>query len=116
MINVCAYQFKCTATVIRNNVLVNNTTQYFMARRSNGLGAPRTTFAENVLIGGNVAANINGPYPDPVWRGNIVWNVGEIGNMPESGFTHVDPGVITPESLGIRVLTPADVGPTAGIQ
>ena len=96
--------------VITRNVLINNDRQYFMAPRNNGLGAPRTTFTENILIGGNVAARIGGPYPDPVWRDNIVWNVREIGDMPEYAFRSIDPGVITPESLGINILTPADVG------
>ena len=100
-------------TVIRNNVLLNNQRHYIMARRNNGLGAHRASFVENTIIGGNIVARIEGPYPDPVWRDNIVWNVGEIGDMPESGFRRADPGEITPESMGIRVLTPADVGPAA---
>jgi poly(beta-D-mannuronate) lyase len=96
--------------VITRNILVNNDRQYFMAPRNNGLGAPRTTFSENILIGGNVAAKIGGPYPDAVWKDNIVWNVRELGDMPKDTFRSIDPGVITPESLGISILTPKDVG------
>lgn len=99
--------------VIRNNILINNNRQYFMARRNNGLGAPRTTFAENIIVGGDVVAQINGPYPDPIWRDNIVWNNDNLGDMPESGMRRVDPGPLTPEMFGIPVLTPADVGPFA---
>ena len=99
--------------VIRNNILVNNNLQYFMSGRNRGLGAPRTTFVENTIVGGNVAAKIDGPYPDAVWRDNIIWNVADLGDVPESGIRRVDPGTLLPVTLGIRVLIPADVGPLA---
>ena len=99
--------------VIRKNILVNNNRQYVMAGRSQGLGAPRTTFAENTIVGGNVVAQIDGPYPDAVWKNNTVWNVTNLGSMPESSVKRVDPGPLTPATLGIRVLTSADVGPAA---
>ena len=99
--------------VIRNNILINNARQYIMARRNNGLGAHRTTFSENIIVGGNVVAQIDGPYPDAVWKDNIVWNNTNLGSMPESGMRRVDPGPLSPEQLGIRILTPADVGPAA---
>ena len=102
-------------TVITKNILVDNNRQYIMARRNNGLGAPRTTFSENVIVGGDVVARIEGPYPDAVWKDNIVWRNDNVGSMPESGFKRVDPGQLTPEKLGIRVLSPADVGPAAKV-
>jgi poly(beta-D-mannuronate) lyase len=99
--------------VIRNNILLNNNRQFIMARRNNGLGAHRTTIAENTIVGGNVVAQIEGPFPGAVWRDNIVWNNDNLGDMPESGMRRVDPGSLSPETFGIRVLTPADVGPFA---
>ena len=99
--------------VIRNNILINNNRQYYMAGRRDGLGAPRTTFTGNIIVGGNEVAQIGGPYPDAVWKDNIVWNNEKLGDMPESGMRRADPGPLSPEKFGIRILTPADVGPFA---
>ena len=80
-------------TVIVYNTLVNNTTQYEMNGRTGGLGATYTTFADNILQGGNTAVSISGtgPYSNPVWSSNIIWNAGSIGNIPASGYTSVNP-------------------------
>ncbi len=79
-------------TVIVYNTLVNNTTQYEMNGRTGGLGATYTTFANNILQGGTTAVNIaSSPYTNPVWAGNIIWNVGSIGNIPSSGYTSKNP-------------------------
>lgn len=100
--------------VIHKNILVNNNRQYYMARRSNGLGAWRTTFSENIIVnGGEVVAKIDGPYLDAVWVDNIVWNVRNLGDMPESGAQRVDPGVLLPSTFGMVILKPTDVGPAA---
>jgi hypothetical protein len=84
-----------------------------MVRRRNGHGAHRTTFAENILVGGSVAARIDCPFPGAVWRDNIVWNLDDLGDVPESGIKRVDPGYLSPSIFGIRILTAADVGPAA---
>ncbi|HTQ30001.1 MAG TPA: chondroitinase-B domain-containing protein [Opitutaceae bacterium] len=80
-------------TVIVYNTLVNNTTQYEMNGRTGGLGATYTTFADNILQGGTTAVSISGtgPYSNPVWSNNIIWNAGSIGNIPASGYTSVNP-------------------------
>jgi poly(beta-D-mannuronate) lyase len=78
-------------TVIAFNTLINNTTQYLMSGRTDGLGATNTTFANNILQGGTTGADINGPYSGASWSGNILWNVGSTGDIPGSGFTTVNP-------------------------
>ncbi|AWI10268.1 polysaccharide lyase 6 family protein [Ereboglobus luteus] len=98
---------------IRQNILVENKSQYVMHRRSNGLGATHITFAENVIIGGDVAAKLDGPYTNPTWGQNTVWKTKSIGDLPKDAVKQSDPGALTPGDAGIRVLTPADVGPTA---
>jgi poly(beta-D-mannuronate) lyase len=99
--------------VIRKNVLVNNEVHYYMGSRRNGLGAQRPTFAENTLVGGNVAVNIEGKIPGAVWKDNIVWNVKELGNMPEDFTKRIEPDTLSPENMGARILTPTEVGPVA---
>jgi poly(beta-D-mannuronate) lyase len=78
-------------TVISFNTLIDNTTSYLMSGRTDGLGATNTTFANNIIQGGGVVADINGPNSGAVWSGNILWNTGSPGDMPSSGFTNVNP-------------------------
>ncbi len=75
------------------NTLINNTTQYQMGGRTNGLGATNIAFANNVIQGGGTAVNISGtaPYANPTWSGNIVWNATNVGNIPAAGYTNVNP-------------------------
>lgn len=78
--------------VIAFNTFVNNTTHYMMSRRApEALGATHTTFANNIVVDGNTVAKIGGPYPDAVWRGNLLWNFQKFGDIPPEGFTQVDP-------------------------
>lgn len=98
---------------IRKNILVNNKVGYLMGARKNGLGATHTTFAENIIVGGETGVKIDGPNPGAIWKDNIIWKSASLGAIPESGFKQTDPGAQSPESLGIRILTPADVGPAA---
>ncbi len=80
--------------VIVHNTLINNTSQYQMGGRTNGLGARNTTFSNNIIQGGNSAANIStsAPYTG-TWAGNIIWNT-TAGSMPSSGFTNVNPQLV----------------------
>jgi len=84
-------------TTIIYNTLVNNTTQYEMNGRTGGLGATYTTFADNILLGGTTAVSISssGPYSNPVWSGNIIWNAGGVGNISSGGYTSVNPLLAT---------------------
>jgi poly(beta-D-mannuronate) lyase len=81
-------------TYITSNVLVNNTRNIFMTPRANGLGATRTTIAHNIIQGGGPAAVIQGPFPDPIWRDNTIWDI-PAGLMPDEGFRKQKP-VIKP--------------------
>jgi len=99
--------------VISKNILIDNDVQYFIGRRSNGLGATRITFSDNTIVGGRTIARIDGPYPDAVWQNNIVWRTTNIGSLPENAVKRIDPGPLSPESLKLRVLSPDDVGPKA---
>jgi len=78
-------------TVISFNVLVDSTTHYVMSGRTDGLGATNTTFANNFIYGGGIVASIRGPYPGAVWRGNVLWNTGDPGDMPPEGYTIINP-------------------------
>lgn len=71
------------------NTLVNNQTNYRMPDRSGGLGATNITFANNIIQGGN-PISLDGTYSNPVWSGNILWDVAG-GDMPASGYTTVNP-------------------------
>jgi hypothetical protein len=77
--------------VITFNTLVNNTRNYYMTGRTNGLGATNTVFANNVLQGGGAAASLNGPYPGGVWSGNIIWETVGAGAMPAGTYAVVNP-------------------------
>jgi poly(beta-D-mannuronate) lyase len=86
-------------TVIVYNTLVNNQRQYELSERNGGMGATHTTFANNLIVGGDVAVQIDGKYTDPVWANNIMWQVNEDGTLPPSGFTNVDPQ-LAPDAKG----------------
>ena len=74
------------------NTLVNNRSNFSMGGRGRGLGATELVVANNLVQGGGSAASIDGPLPDARWEGNIVWGTADgAGDMPESGFTAVDP-------------------------
>jgi poly(beta-D-mannuronate) lyase len=79
-------------TYITSNVLVNNTRNIFMTPRENGLGATRTTIAHNVIQGGGPAAVIQGPFADPIWRDNTIWDI-PAGVMPDEGFRKQKPAI-----------------------
>jgi poly(beta-D-mannuronate) lyase len=77
------------------NTLVNNRSNVQMQGRKNGLGAEDLVFADNLIVGGNKAVTIGGPLARAKWQGNIVWNTeGGAGDLPESGFTAIDPKLV----------------------
>lgn len=149
--------------VISFNTLVDNTVNFQMNGRKNGLGATHTTFANNLVQGGGKAVAISdtAPYTKPVWSGNLFWKTAGAGDIPASGYTTADPRLVAdasgvfhladgspaidaavgkfpavvvdldgqpradPKDIGAdefgtapitaRMLTPADVGPHAGL-
>jgi len=97
--------------LILSNTLVNNRTHYQMSRRpGDALGATRTTFANNLLLGGATAAKIEGPYTDGVWSGNLAWQVTSPGDLP-AGYIKADP-LLTPDASGI--MRPQEGSPALG--
>ena len=77
--------------VIAFNTFVENNTHYQMSRRTGGLGATNTIFANNLLVGGAVAAKIDGPNAGAMWSGNLVWKTGNPRDLPGEGHTVADP-------------------------
>jgi poly(beta-D-mannuronate) lyase len=93
-------------TYITSNVLVNNTRNIFMTARDKGLGATRATIAHNIIQGGGPAAHIEGPFLEPIWRDNTVWET-PAGTMPDEGFAKRKPTItplkpLTPDATGVR--------------
>jgi poly(beta-D-mannuronate) lyase len=81
------------------NTFVNNRTNVRMSGRRRGLGANDLVFANNVIVGGDEAVEIDGPLANPTWAGNIVWdNNGGAGDVPDGGFSEVDPGLAAGDS------------------
>ena len=73
------------------NTLVNNKVNVIMANRKAGLGATYIVFANNIIQGGGPAVKISGSIVDPVWERNIIWDTGEVGNIPPGGYTLINP-------------------------
>jgi poly(beta-D-mannuronate) lyase len=86
--------------VIAFNTLVNNTRNYIMDARNNGLGAVSTTFANNVIQGGGPAAEIHGPNTGATWANNLLWQTKGAGDIPAGGFVESDPK-LAPDQNGI---------------
>lgn len=92
--------------LIAFNTFIDNRTHYQLSHRSSAsLGATATTFANNILVGGDVAAKIEAPYTDAVWSGNLLWNTGRPGDFPPEGFKQVDPMLVA-DANGIKRLQP----------
>jgi poly(beta-D-mannuronate) lyase len=77
--------------VIAFNTFVENNTHFQMSRRSGGLGATNTTFANNLLQGGAIAAKIDGPNVGAVWSNNLVWKTENTRDLPAAGQITADP-------------------------
>ncbi len=77
--------------IIFFNTLIDNKVSYQMDNRKDGMGATKTTFANNLIKGGGKVAAIAGPNADATWVGNVLWETGPEGDMPATGFTKADP-------------------------
>jgi poly(beta-D-mannuronate) lyase len=73
------------------NTLVNNTENIVQQARKNGMGATYITVTDNIIQGGGSAATISGPYTNPTWTGNILFQVKDAGNIPADGYKVTDP-------------------------
>jgi poly(beta-D-mannuronate) lyase len=97
-------------TLIQFNTLVHNERNYFMSPRTNGLGATRTSFVDNIILGGGEAATLPGPYPGAVWRNNTVWQTAGLGAMPAASVVAADP-VRAPKERENHAPRPGSVQP-----
>ncbi len=87
--------------LIAFNTLVDNRTHYQLSRRlPEALGATHITFANNLILGGELAVKIEGPYADPIWTGNLLWN-SDAGALPPNGFVQADP-LLQPAENGLK--------------
>jgi poly(beta-D-mannuronate) lyase len=80
--------------LIAFNTLVNNKANITQSARTNGLGSTFITIVNNIIEGGGVAASIVGPFANPKWEGNIIFNTKGAGDMPDESFTTIDPKLI----------------------
>lgn len=83
--------------VIAFNTLVNNKVNIAQNARTNGLGSTFITIANNIIQDGGAAVSITGPYANPSWEGNILFNTTRSGDIPEGGFIVKDPGFVKDE-------------------
>jgi poly(beta-D-mannuronate) lyase len=87
-------------SVITFNTLVNNDRQYYMTARTNGLGATKTVFANNIIVGGASAVSLAGPYSDDTWGGNVLWQTGTAAGVPAGAYDTMNP-MLVPDASGI---------------
>lgn len=80
--------------VIAFNTLVNNKTNIVQTARTNGLGSTFITIANNIIMGGDAAVSIVGPYVNFAYEGNIIFNTKGAGNIPEGSFINTDPKLL----------------------
>lgn len=73
------------------NTLVNNEENITRTERPNGLGSTFITIAYNIIQGGGEAVSIKGPYSNPVWKDNIIFNTKGAGQLPDTAYTQIDP-------------------------
>lgn len=98
--------------VITFNTLIDNKISYQMDGRKDGMGATHTTFANNLIKGGEKVAAIGGPNPDAIWTGNVVWQAGPTGDLPADSFTATDPA-LKRDAAGLQ--RPAQKLPATGV-
>jgi poly(beta-D-mannuronate) lyase len=80
--------------LIAFNTLVNNKVNIVQTARTNGLGSTFITIAHNIVQGGGPAASIVGPFANPVWEGNIIFNTDGAGDIPAGSYSIVDPKLV----------------------
>lgn len=90
--------------LIAFNTLVNNKANITQSGRKDGLGATAITIAHNIISGGGPASAISGPNKDIVWQANIIFGTNGAGDMPQEGYTTIDPGFIK-DASGISHLS-----------
>jgi poly(beta-D-mannuronate) lyase len=96
--------------LIAFNTLVNNKKNIVLnPRKPVELGATHITIINNVIQGGEEAALINGPFLNPKWEGNIIYQTKGAGNMPEGSYKTFDPKMVR-NATGTFHLSAASAG------
>jgi poly(beta-D-mannuronate) lyase len=96
--------------LIAFNTLVNNKRNIVLnPRKPVELGATDITIINNVIQGGEEAALINGPFINPKWEGNIIYQTKGAGNMPEGSYKTFDPKMVR-NATGTFHLSTASAG------
>lgn len=85
------------------NTLVNNTQNFYMGGRKDGLGAAHTTIANNIIQEGGQVAEIRGSNTNATWEGNIVWKTSGTGDIPEEGYQSVNPFLFKSDSTTYHI-------------
>jgi poly(beta-D-mannuronate) lyase len=80
--------------LIAFNTLVNNKSNIIQTARKDGLGSTFITIANNIIQGGGPAVSIVGPYANPSFESNIIFNTNGAGDMPIESFTIIDPKLL----------------------
>lgn len=89
--------------LIAFNTLIDNPENIVLPNRKEGMGATLITVAYNVVSGGGAAAGISGPLNNGKWEGNLIFKTRGAGDMPASGYTEKDPGLVR-DSKGLYVM------------
>ena len=80
--------------LIAFNTLVNNKDNIIQTARKDGLGSTFITIANNIIQGGGPAVSIVGPYKDPSWENNIIFNTKGAGDIPAGFYKNIDPKLL----------------------
>jgi poly(beta-D-mannuronate) lyase len=93
--------------LIAFNTLVNNKSNISLNPRTPiGLGAIDVTIANNLIQGGEEAALIRGPFLNPKWEGNVIFDTKGPGDIPEGAYRVINPK-LERDVTGIYHLSPA---------
>lgn len=84
--------------IIAFNTLVNNKANIIQTARANGLGSTFITIANNLIQGGGPAVSIVGPYANPTFTGNLIFNTNAAGDMPAGSYKMADPKIARDEA------------------
>ncbi|MNL34804.1 hypothetical protein D3C87_1567950 [compost metagenome] len=71
-----------------------------------GLGTIDITIVNNLIQGGDEAAVIKGPFANPKWAGNVIFEVKGAGDMPAGSYKTIDPN-LKRDATGIYHLSAA---------
>lgn len=83
---------------IVNNTMINSGSNYQMPSRTDGLGATKIVFANNIIQGGDaVSIRTPGPYANPTWEGNLIYNT-TAGSMPSGSYISANPLLVADEN------------------